>query len=271
MRNRRIDFFTNPHKPEAVNGLMEAIRIAHLHGYICGANESLAGYLHGSVEGEGSAPDLIVALGGDGTILMAASLAVQKTVPLLGINFGRIGFLSEISLPEFDAALTRIENGDYKLESRMMLRCFVNGESEYTCLNDAILTKYGTSGVVGVSIEIDGIDAGTVFGDGVVVSTPTGSTAYSMSAGGPVIAPGLDALLITPICPHMFSFRPIVAAADAKMKFTLKGEGWLSLDGVNTVKITEKDEIAVSVADVYAQFIRFSRKNFYALIREKLS
>ncbi len=271
MRNRRIDFFTNPHKPEAVNGLLEAIRTAHRHGYACGADERLSGYLNGSVEWEGGAPDLIVALGGDGTILMAASLAVQKSVPLLGINFGRIGFLSEISLPEFDAALTRVENGDYRLEPRMMLRCVVNGESEYICLNDALLTKGGTSGVVGVHVEIDGVDAGTVFGDGIVVSTPTGSTAYSMSAGGPVIAPGLDALLITPICPHTFSFRPIVAAADAKMKFSLKGEGWLSLDGVNTVKLTEKDEVAVSMADAYAQFIRFSRKNFYALIREKLS
>lgn len=271
MRNKRIDFFTNPHKPEAVDGLMEAIHIAHQHGYACCAEERLAGYLGGCVEQGKGEPDLLVALGGDGTILMAASLAVQKNVPLLGINFGRIGFLSEISLSEFDTALARIENGAYTLEPRMMLRCIVNGKSEYLCLNDALLIKDGTSGVIGIHVFIDGIDAGTVFGDGVVISTPTGSTAYSMSAGGPVIAPGLDAILITPICPHTFSFRPIVACAKADMKFLVEGEGRLVLDGVNTVALTKPDFIEIRKAGEYAQFIRFSQKNFYALIREKLS
>ncbi|MCE5234555.1 MAG: NAD(+)/NADH kinase [Clostridiaceae bacterium] len=271
MREKRIDFFTNPRKPEAVNGLLEAIRLAHRHGYACGAEECLKGYLDGCIEAENGTSSLVVALGGDGTILMAASLAIQKKAPLLGINFGRIGFLSEISLSEFDAALTRFENGDYRLEPRMMLCCTVNGESEHLCLNDALFTKVGSSGVVGVHVEIDGADAGTVFGDGVVVSTPTGSTAYSMSAGGPVIAPGLDAILVTPICPHTFSFRPIVAAADARMNFSVKGEGFLSLDGVNAVKLTENDVVSVRRAEEYVRFLRFTEKNFYALIREKLS
>lgn len=271
MRSKRIDFFTNPHKPEAVNGLLEAIRMAHRHGYVCGADECLAGYLGDGVTCEVSTPELLVALGGDGTMLRAANLAVQRNIPLLGINFGRIGFLSEISLSEFDASLARLENGDFRLEPHMMLACSVNGERDYRCLNDALFTKDGSTGVVGVRVEIDGIDAGTAFGDGVVVSTPTGSTAYSMSAGGPVIAPGLDAILVTPICPHTFSFRPIVAAAGAEMTFSLRGGGWLSLDGVNTVRLTERDVVKVRKANEYAQFIRFDRKNFYALIREKLS
>lgn len=271
MRNKRIDFFTNPHKPEAVNGLREAIHIALRHGYTCGAEERVASYLGNLVEGEGREADLVVALGGDGTILMAASLAIQKRAPLLGINFGRIGFLSEISLQEFDAALTRIENGNYMLEPHMMLRCDVNGQFGHLCLNDAFFTKSVSSGVVGVHVEIDGADAGTVFGDGVVVSTPTGSTAYSMSAGGPVIAPGLDAILVTPICPHTFSFRPIVAAAGATMRLSVTGDGCLVLDGTNVASLTHNDVVEIRRSAENVQFIRFDRKNFYALIREKLS
>ncbi len=274
MRVKRINFFANPRKPEAVNGLQQAIHIAKHHGYECGVDERIVGHVTdcAACEERSEPPELLVALGGDGTILMAASLTVEKRVPILGINFGRIGFLSEIALPAFDEALTRIENGDYALEERMLLKCSINGEREYLCLNDALIGKSTSLGVIGVNVAIDGVDAGTVFGDGLVVSTPTGSTAYSMSAGGPVIAPGLNAILVTPICPHSFSFRPIVASETSVLRLTVSSEACLALDGANTtVTVLPSDVIELSKAREAAQFIRFDPKNFYSLIREKLS
>lgn len=138
-------------------------------------------------------------------------------------------------------------------------------------MNDVLLYKRTFSGVVEISIDVDGLSAGSVICDGVIASTSTGSTGYSISAGGPVIAPGLDALIITPICPHTLTSRPIVAPAGVKASFSMKTEGCLSVDGIYTSNISTVDTITVSEVGAKVGFVRFGRQNIYELIRQRLS
>jgi NAD+ kinase len=196
---------------------------------------------------------------------------MKYNAPILGVNFGRIGFLSEIDPSGLEDGLNRLIRGEYTLDERTMLNCTVNGGEPHYFLNDVLLYKRTFSGVVEISIDVDGLSAGSVICDGVIASTSTGSTGYSISAGGPVIAPGLDALIITPICPHTLTSRPIVAPAGVKASFSMKTEGCLSVDGIYTSNISTVDTITVSEVGAEVGFVRFGRQNIYELIRQRLS
>ena len=228
INKKTLGFFTNPERSKATGCLREALDKARAHGYACSINpEMKAAACADAPAFDEKKPDIIIAFGGDGTILRAAMPASEYGAPILGVNLGRIGFLSEIAPDEFDEALKRLDENDYSLDSRMMLSCSVNGSAEKLCLNEALLYKRSFSGVVDISMEIDGIDAGSVLCDGIIVSTSTGATGYSISAGGPVIAPGLDAIIVTPICPHTLTVRPIIASGEARMRFSMNSEGYV--------------------------------------------
>ncbi|NLB61262.1 MAG: NAD(+)/NADH kinase [Clostridiales bacterium] len=214
--------------------------------------------------------DFVVAVGGDGTMLMASKYSSNKGVPLLGINMGRIGFLSEIEIDNFETALIKMYSGDYVLNKRMMLNSVDSGKS-FNSLNDFTVYKSSFTEILDLGIEIDGIYAGRVFCDGLVVSSPTGSTAYSISAGGPVIAPGLDVIIITPICPHSLAFRPIVASADAIINLTVYSGGSFAADGTFIRELKENEMISVKKSEYTCDFIELSKKNIYSLIRDKLT
>ncbi|MDR0840941.1 MAG: NAD(+)/NADH kinase [Christensenellaceae bacterium] len=268
-----IGIFANPHKPDAPAEVQAAITSAEQKGYHCvldAALQHLPG-LGGYPGFDTCPPGILVALGGDGTILRAAALAVSLDIPVLGINFGRIGFLSEISAGDFAGALEAIEAGRYTLDARMMLRCSVNGGEAHHCLNEALLYKRHFSGVADINVTIGAQDAGNVFCDGIIISTPTGATGYSISAGGPVIAPGLDAFIITPICPHTLSFRPIIASDAATMRFSMRSDGYLAMDGMYTQDVNAEDIITVCRSEYNAKFIRLRESNLYALIQNKLT
>lgn len=267
-----LGFFTNPERCRAVECVGPALEKARAHGYDCSINDEMRERTGLDAPSFGErAPDIIVAFGGDGTILRAAVPAYEYDVPILGVNLGRVGFLSEIAPEEFDGALGRLHARDYTLDSRMLLSCSVNGEAPRFCLNEVLLYKRSFSGVVDISMEVDGTDAGSVLCDGIIVSTSTGATGYSISAGGPVIAPGLDAIIVTPICPHVLSVRPIIAAGEANMRFSMNSEGYVSLDGISSAQIDTADVISVCRAKRRVDFIRFGERNIYELIRRKLS
>lgn len=273
MRVNSIGIFTNPNNDGALDAV-EAVRLAaSVRGISCYIDKSLMDIeeFQGLDTTEPNTPDLMVAMGGDGTILRAADYAAEKGVPLLGINFGRIGFLSEIDVKSFSTALDAIKEDRFTIDKCMMLCCSINGKEPVHCLNEAVLYRKRFSGVITINVNINGMDAGSVSGDGLIVSTPTGATGYTISAGGPIIASGMDAMIITPICPHTLSFRPIIAPPDSVVRLTLKQEGFLATDGINTEQILPSDMVEITKSNRNAQFIRLGERNLYELIRSKLS
>ena len=214
--------------------------------------------------------DFLCVFGGDGTILRFAVPAAKANVPILGVHFGRVGFLSEVEENDFENALSRLIAGDYQLEDRLMLSSSINGASPVDCLNDVLIFKHSFSGTVEVSVEIDDKPAGRIICDGIIAATSTGSTAYSLSAGGPVIAPGLDAIVISPVCPHALRFRPIVASAGSKLRFTVSGKARVAADGSTLGEISGADCVHVSCSPQRATFVRFREQNLFELIQRKL-
>jgi len=266
MKPACIGIFASPEKKEAVQAMDEMQRIAAGKGITCIPIQQTE-YTNAELEKIA----LLVAVGGDGTILRAASLAVTLNIPLLGVNLGRVGFLSEIEMHEFSWALDRLQANEYEIEERMMLCCHVNDRQTFYCLNDVLLYKRFFSSVAYIQMQVNGLEAGKVFCDGLIVSTPTGSTGYSISAGGPIIAPGLDVAIITPICPHSLHARPIVAPASAKLAFHMHSDGCLSVDGKAVMTLTQNDTIVVEKAKIYTKFVRFTGSNLFELIKEKLT
>lgn len=271
MKPECLGFFTNPNKPGALERTMEAFKAASQAGFKCSVDAQIAASLAGAPKFDELHPDVILAFGGDGTILRSAPAALKFNAPILGVNLGRIGFLSEVDPSTLNMALECLVNGKYEVDERMMLRCTINGEMAFDCLNEALLYKKSFSGIAEISVVVDGTDAGRVFCDGLVISTPTGATGYSISAGGPVIAPGLDAAIITPICPHTLGFRPIMVSDRAKVEFKVYGSGLVAVDGVYVADVTEADDIRVERSENSVSFIRFARRNLYSLIKDRLA
>lgn len=212
----------------------------------------------------------VVTIGGDGTILRAVSAAAPYDVPVLGINMGRVGFFSEIGTDDFEEALNKLQNGEFTYEYASMIICSVNGRTVGECLNDFIIHRQELSSIAQLSLEVDGDAVGEVMADGLIVASPSGSTGYTMSAGGPVVAPLLDCMLVTPICPHSLTVRPIVASADSAVKVVAKSVCRLTRDGQDACTIVPGDELVFIQAEGKARFIRFGKRNIFRLIREKL-
>ena len=220
---------------------------------------------------EQPAPDLLVVIGGDGTLLRFASVAAQRDIPILGVNLGRIGFLSEIALDEFSEAIAKVQRGEYRVEERMTLLCSINGTPFASCLNDVLISKQSFSGTIQVDMYCDGQSVGSVFSDGIIASTPTGSTAYNLSAGGPVVTQNLDSIIVTTICSHTLHIRPIVSSPDAMWTFHVNGEGFVSGDGVKLSRVNPNDCISITRSNRRVRFIRFREQNVFELIRQKLT
>ncbi|MCE5189627.1 MAG: NAD(+)/NADH kinase [Eubacteriales bacterium] len=216
-------------------------------------------------------PDLLVVIGGDGTLLRFAAAAAERGIPILGVNLGRIGFLSEITAEQFPDTLRRVLAGEGFVEERMMLECRINGEEYPSCLNDVLISKKSFSGTIHVDLFCDGKSVGSVFSDGIIASTPTGSTAYNLSAGGPVVTQNLDSIVVTPVCSHTLHIRPVVSAPDSIWTFHVNGEGFVAGDGIKLRRVDPDDRIMVTRSKRKARFIRFSEQNVFELISRKLT
>ncbi len=271
MHDKCIGLFTNPTKPEILDKVKSACQALTDAGYRCSVHASMSDAFPLAATYEAQRPDCIVAFGGDGTILRASKESVCYDAPILGVNLGRVGFLSEVPIDGLCAALDRYIRGEYELDEHMMLTYSINGIDAYDCLNDILLYKKTFSGVAEICVNVGGVDAGKVFCDGLIISTPTGATGYSISAGGPVIADGLNAAIITPICPHTLCFRPIIAAADTVLTFSLPSGGLVAADGMFISEVSAADVITVRKSEKRVLFIRMSDRNLYKLIKNRLA
>ena len=221
--------------------------------------------------------DVLLVLGGDGTILSAARLAADRSIPILGVNMGGLGFLTEVRLDHLYPSLERVFANDFALDERLMLETHMHRHGETVArglvLNDIVLSKGTLARMIELQIAIQGQFVTNLRGDGLIISTPTGSTAYSLSAGGPIINPAVQALILTPICPHTLSHRPLIVPGNVEIEVTLtsKDDGSMAtLDGQVGVALTQGDTTVIKSSDHKTKLIRFPESHYYEVLREKL-
>ncbi|MBU3126564.1 NAD(+)/NADH kinase [Clostridium tagluense] len=220
--------------------------------------------------------DIIIALGGDGTILRTSRNLNNYNIPILGVNIGNLGFLSSVELLEFEKAMKRFIEDDYYVEDRMILNCKLPGRTrheEYTALNDIVVSKGTLARVVKYELYIDNKFYIDFTGDGLIIATPTGSTAYSLSAGGPIIYPNLDVIAVTPICPLSLSMRTIVLDCKSEIAINIKCEHesiFLTLDGQRAIKLNNYEKILVSVSNKKCRLVKFNDYNYFEILRKKI-
>ncbi len=224
--------------------------------------------------------DFIIVLGGDGTYLSAARLMKKKSIPILGINMGTLGFLTEVRKDEMHDVLNKIlSSGKFGVSERVMLEVSVirKGKTVFNDLvvNDAVVSKGAIARIIGVKIDVNGEWANTVRADGMIISTPTGSTAYSLAAGGPIVMPHLGCMLLTPICPHGLTQRTLVLPDDVNVELTLEhmpGHVFLTIDGQNGLDLKDGDLIRVSRFKKHKlKIVKAPSRDYFSLLREKLN
>ncbi|MGE0132036.1 MAG: NAD(+)/NADH kinase [Blastocatellales bacterium] len=220
--------------------------------------------------------DLIVVLGGDGTMLGAARLVGARQIPVLGVNFGWLGYLTEFTLDEMFTALEDVRAGNLFVERRMMIDIILNrGEAAatYRALNDAVVNKAAPGRMIELECRINGMLVNTFRADGMIVATPTGSTAYSLSAGGPIVHPDMPAILLTPICPHTLSNRPVVVPAESVVELVFKPAGedlMLTIDGQQGIELRHDDRITLRRSQTTFNLVRPTNRNYFEVLRTKL-
>lgn len=221
--------------------------------------------------------DLVIAIGGDGTMLHAARNVAGRDVPLVGINRGRLGFLTDVSPEQLRDALDAILEGNYLAERRLTLAAKVGKQptGALFALNDIVLQKGDTGRLLDFTTEVDNVYVNTHRGDGLIVATPTGSTAYALSCSGPIIQPNVDALVLVPICPHTLSDRPLVLPSSSEIRVTLDNAGGseahVFCDGESLARMSAGDVLTVSLAKQPVTLLHPREYNYYELLRSKLN
>lgn len=219
------------------------------------------------------APEVILCMGGDGTILRGGQYALKWHAPLLGVNLGNMGFLAETESEDMEGTLDRLLSGEYELEGRPLLSV-ESGEGRWLALNDVVISRGGYSRLITLTALVDGEAAGRYVADGVIVATPTGSTGYSLSAGGPVIAPKVDCMVITPICAHSLQHRPTVVHGEAAIQLLLGSDAEqsavLEVDGQNKASLRCGDTVLIHRAPETISLVRLRRGMFFQTLRDKL-
>ncbi len=221
--------------------------------------------------------DLLVVLGGDGTLLSAARALGGHSVPILGVNLGGLGFLTSVTLGELYPVLEQVIAGNYRTSDRMMLQATVLHDGQATdphlALNDAVVNKQAMARMLDFDVYVDRNHVGRYRADGLIVATPTGSTAYSLAAGGPIVHPDLDVLVVTPICPHMLTNRPLVVpgASEVGVDFSAADEpAYLTLDGQTGTQLGLNRRITVTKSENKVKLVRPSDKTYFEILRNKL-
>lgn len=223
--------------------------------------------------------DIIIVLGGDGTLLHIAETASRHSIPVLGINMGNLGFLTELTENETFQALEKILNSDVTIENRLMLRARLLSDDQQTAyryaLNDVVITKNVLDRLLNLSTVADGQYITTYRADGLIFSSPTGSTAYNLSAGGPLVYPGLATITVTPICPFMLSSRPIILPADKRIKTRYEAgnrseRAQIIIDGQPFWEMKNGDELEIQTARHFLQLVVSSTRDYFTILRNKL-
>ena len=219
-----------------------------------------------------SAVDILVVFGGDGTLLLAARLAMGSRVPILGINMGGLGFMTVVNLDEMFGAMDLVLAGKCTTSRRMMLNVSVEGV-EHPALNDAVINRGGLSRMVNLETFVDGKYLTTFKADGLIISTPTGSTAYSLSSGGPIVMPELDCIIINPICPHTLTNRPLVLPPESAVEVVVwakEGEASVTLDGQDLFILKSGDRVGIRRSKDHVHLVESPHRDYLEILRTKL-
>ncbi len=221
--------------------------------------------------------DLILVLGGDGTLLKAAQNAALHDIPILGINFGHLGFLSELEKEDLQI-LEKMLCGHYQIEERMMLKCTVATDKEtttYYALNDVVISRGAIPRMIHFHIRVENQQVEDYIADGLILATPTGSTAYSLSAGGPIVEPDTDLMIATPICPHSLKARSMIIGGNRIVSIGMDpsyhSTAFISVDGTEQVEVPPTGTIVIEKAEYTTKLLRVADKNFYSILRQKLT
>ena len=221
--------------------------------------------------------DLIISLGGDGTLLNIAPLVERPDVPILGVNLGGLGFITEVAVDELESVLAKTLEGDYEVEKRMTLEVRVNTKNgklrKFRVLNDAVIAKGARSRIIDLETYVGDDYLCTYRADGLIISTPTGSTAYSLAAGGPILEPALGAIILSPICPHTLTNRPIVVPNKSTIQVTLRSFGdtvILIPDGQPGMRLNNGDQVEARDFDLPVSLIKLPSRSYYEILRNKL-
>ncbi len=275
---RAVGVCLKPAQPQAAGAVRGLVKWLQQRGLRVIADEEAA-----EVTGDPSQPrsllagqvDLVIVLGGDGTLLSVARAVSDRPVPILGVNLGTLGFLTEVTLDELFAALELVLAGKARVEARMRLDVRVlrdQGElGRFLALNDAVLTKADLARMIDLETRADGGEVTTYHADGLIVATPTGSTAYSLSAGGPIVLAELEAFLLTPICPHTLTQRPLVLPHSSQIEICVRSrnEVQLTVDGQEGIALREGDVVAVRRSDHPVRLIASPFRSRFEILREK--
>lgn len=283
---KRIGVVLKAHQPDALKTMCElttwlAARDLTLVGGPEIERDAIArqtGCTVAEVESEEMAAnvDLVLVLGGDGTMIATSRLVGDTEVPVLGINFGGLGYLAEFRIEELYTALESILSGNYRLDKRVMLSVSLPGEEQqanHRVLNDVVINKSALARIIEIEAYLNGQFVNSFRADGLIVSTPTGSTAYNLSAGGPVIFPSMNAIVITPICPFTLSNRPIVVPDDAVIELCLKTdkeEVALTLDGQVGFPLKVDDRVVIRKSKTTFNLVQPMNRNYFDVLRDKL-
>jgi len=278
---KRIGIIVKPESPDAQALLQELVPWLQARGkepMLDPPTAALAGETASySTKDIATLADMLVVLGGDGTMLAAARLAEGRPIPILGVNAGGLGFLTAVTREAACTALERVFSKSYSEEERLMLRVRVMRRGEEiiaaSALNDAVVSKGALSHMVQLEISINGQFVTRLRGDGLIVSTPTGSTAYSMAAGGPILNPSVHALILTPICPHTLTNRPIVIPQDVLLEVVLvsKDQGAAAtFDGQVGIALRPGDTVEIRASNNKTRLIRFPDRSYYDMLSNKL-
>jgi NAD+ kinase len=280
---QKVGIISRPRRADIARVVPPLIEWLRAHGaeVVC---DSETGDCIGAVTGQTlrreqlpACSDLLIVLGGDGTLLSAARLVADRQVPILPVNLGGLGFLTTVPLDDLYAILEEIFSGKNRMSERVMLEAQIVRDGgtirRQIALNDAVLNKAALARIMDVALHVDGEYVTTYKADGLILSTPTGSTAYSLSAGGPIVYPTVESFVVTPICPHTLTNRPLVIPDTAKIDIDFQAEDdavFLTLDGQLGIELVKGDQIVVRKASEKLRLVLPSKKTYFQVLRNKL-
>lgn len=273
MKIERVGLLQGPHRGKVEAAVLAAAARLRSEGIeVCSDRAEISGGEVLSREAVIAGSDLLIVCGGDGSILAVARRAAARSVPVLGVNFGQLGFLSEVEAAGLPGALDRVLSGDYEVERRLMLRASWQGQEE-DALNDIVVRRESSLAVVRADVEVDGLKLDHYVADGILVSTPTGASAYALSCGGAIVHPRLTCLSLMAICPHSLRARPVMLAPDQEISVRIEARSlpaMICADGQDLISMASGESVRIRRAPYDARLIRLDRRDFFAKVHAKL-
>lgn len=273
----RVGMVLRPSTPGLADVYLKVRQVFESHGcevYLDSISGGMIGVRGQDFDAMCEQCDLLVSIGGDGTLISLSRRSYRHHKPIMGINAGKLGFLTDIRLDEVEAFVAKLMAGSYRIDERMVIRAALRrgiNEKVFFAFNDLVVTKNTTATMIHAKVTVDGKHLNTYYGDGLIISTPTGSTAYNLSAGGPIVFPLTKSFIITPICPHSLTQRPMVLPADFVIDLEVEEEGSvIVIDGQEVYDFRPGDRISISTATPGVRLIHRIERNYFDILRTKL-